>query len=220
MGVATAGCTPGFGVGGDAGRRADVARSIDRYIDPGGALTCTAPVTDYTNWTKSCGTERWAVKTAVDADTSQVNLVPVITTIAQLTALTAPSSLPNASRVAPTETTLFELRDVTLTEAKLETDSDYHMVISDGSRTMIAEIPYPAGCAQSSAFYCNLTHARSVADSLSLTGSFNTINRPVTLMGIGFFDYQHGQTGVAPNAIELHPVLAMCVGAGCDPRSP
>jgi hypothetical protein len=23
----------------------------------------------------------------------------------------------------------------------------------------------------------------------------------------GFFDYQHGQTGVAPNAIELHPVL-------------
>lgn len=25
--------------------------------------------------------------------------------------------------------------------------------------------------------------------------------------GVAFFDYQHGQTGVAPNAIELHPVL-------------
>jgi hypothetical protein len=23
-----------------------------------------------------------------------------------------------------------------------------------------------------------------------------------------FFDYNHGQTGVAPNAIELHPILA------------
>ena len=24
---------------------------------------------------------------------------------------------------------------------------------------------------------------------------------------LGFFDFEHGQTGVAPNAIELHPVL-------------
>ena len=27
------------------------------------------------------------------------------------------------------------------------------------------------------------------------------------VVGVAFFDYQHGQTGVAPNAIELHPVL-------------
>jgi hypothetical protein len=26
--------------------------------------------------------------------------------------------------------------------------------------------------------------------------------------GVAFFDFDHGQTGVAPNAIELHPVLA------------
>jgi len=25
--------------------------------------------------------------------------------------------------------------------------------------------------------------------------------------GVAFFDYEHGQTGVAPNAIELHPIL-------------
>jgi hypothetical protein len=25
--------------------------------------------------------------------------------------------------------------------------------------------------------------------------------------GVLFFDYPHGQTGVAPNAIEVHPVL-------------
>jgi hypothetical protein len=28
-----------------------------------------------------------------------------------------------------------------------------------------------------------------------------------TITGVGFFDFDHGQTGVAPNAIELHPVL-------------
>jgi hypothetical protein len=26
--------------------------------------------------------------------------------------------------------------------------------------------------------------------------------------GVAFFDFDHGQTGVTPNAIELHPVLA------------
>lgn len=25
--------------------------------------------------------------------------------------------------------------------------------------------------------------------------------------GVAFFDYNHGQTGVAPNAIELHSIL-------------
>jgi len=28
-----------------------------------------------------------------------------------------------------------------------------------------------------------------------------------SVTGVAFFDYDHGQTGVAPNAIELHPVL-------------
>jgi hypothetical protein len=27
------------------------------------------------------------------------------------------------------------------------------------------------------------------------------------ITGVGFFDFEHGQSGVAPNAIELHPVL-------------
>jgi hypothetical protein len=29
-----------------------------------------------------------------------------------------------------------------------------------------------------------------------------------TITGVGFFDFDHGETGVARNAIELHPVLA------------
>src|SRR5262249_15893678 len=28
-------------------------------------------------------------------------------------------------------------------------------------------------------------------------------------------DFNHAQTGVAPNAIELHPVLGLCFGANC-----
>ncbi len=29
-----------------------------------------------------------------------------------------------------------------------------------------------------------------------------------TVIGVGFFDFLHGQRGVAPNGIELHPALA------------
>jgi hypothetical protein len=31
--------------------------------------------------------------------------------------------------------------------------------------------------------------------------------RRARLGGVAFFDYLHGQTGVAPNGIELHPIL-------------
>jgi hypothetical protein len=27
------------------------------------------------------------------------------------------------------------------------------------------------------------------------------------VVGVASFDYNHGQTGIAPNAIELHPIL-------------
>jgi hypothetical protein len=34
---------------------------------------------------------------------------------------------------------------------------------------------------------------------------------PVTITGVAFFDKLHGQTGVAPNGIELHPVLSITI---------
>jgi hypothetical protein len=32
--------------------------------------------------------------------------------------------------------------------------------------------------------------------------------------GVAFFDFDHGQTGVAPNAIELHPMLRFACLSG------
>jgi hypothetical protein len=42
----------------------------------------------------------------------------------------------------------------------------------------------------------------------------------VTLRGLGFFDFAHGQDGVAPNAIELHPVISIEFGGQAPPASP
>ena len=157
----------------------------------------------------SCGVERWSVKTGTDADASLVNLnTPVIQTIGYLDSLTAPSTLPANNRVQPTETTLFVV-DATLVEYKLETDSDYHLVLKDAQgNTMIAEIPDPACVGAGSVFAAGIQNARSEFDGkYTVTTSFQTANIPVEVRGVGFFDFNHGQTGVAPNAIELHAVL-------------
>jgi hypothetical protein len=39
------------------------------------------------------------------------------------------------------------------------------------------------------------------------TSSFTSLSGTAVVNGVGFFDFKHGQRGVAPNAIELHPAL-------------
>jgi hypothetical protein len=166
--------------------------------------------------TGSCGVERWSVKTGTDADRALINLQSTTnTTIAALGALTAPGTLPANNRIQPTETTVYRLQ-ATLTEYKLEADSDYHLVLSDGSgHTMIAEIPDPACVGTTSPLATSISKSRAEFDAkYTPTTSFQTANVPVTVTGVGFFDFLHGQPGVAPNGIELHAVLDVQFGTG------
>jgi Bacterial Ig domain len=130
-------------------------------------------------------------------------------------ALTAPGTLPANNRVQPTEATVFTI-NATLTEYKLESDSDYHIVIQDASgNTMITEIPSPGCVGTGSPFATMISSARSKFDAqLHATTSFQTANIPVQIKGVGFFDFLHGQTGVAPNGVELHPVLDIVFNPG------
>lgn len=172
--------------------------------------------------TGSCGVERWAVKTGTDADAGLINLQSVTpTTIAQLTSLPAPGNLPSNNRIQPTETTVFQLSD-TLTEYKLENDSDYHLVLSDTSgKTMIVEIPDPACVGSSSPLLSDIQRSRSEFNArYTPTTSFQTANVLVTVTGVGFFDFLHGQTGVAPNGIELHAILDIQFGSGGGTPTP
>ena len=163
-----------------------------------------------------CGVERWSVKTGTDPDASKVNLnSPTSTTIASMRAFTAPNPIPANNRVSPAETTVWVI-NATLTEYKLESDSDYHLVIQDASgNTMITEIPMPPCVGSSSPFLPGITNARSEFDAkLTATTSFQTANIPVRIQGVGMFDFLHGQTGVAPNGIEIHPILDIIFNPG------
>lgn len=156
----------------------------------------------------SCGVERWSVKTGTDADAGAIDLGHVVpTTIAALTGLPKPASLPSNNRIAPTETTVYSIT-ATLTLYKHETDADYHVVLSDGARTMIVESTDIGCVGPGSPLAAGIQNARSELDAqLTPTSSFKTANVSVTVTGVGFFDFLHGQTGVAPNGIELHPLL-------------
>jgi uncharacterized protein (TIGR03437 family) len=114
--------------------------------------------------------------------------------------LSAPSSKPDNNRVQPTETTIFALT-ATLT--------NYKLVLADlAGNTMIAEIPLPGCVGLGSPFAPAITTARAAFNAqLTAATSFKTANVPVLVKGVGFFDFLHGQTGVAPNGIELHPIL-------------
>ena len=170
--------------------------------------------------TGSCGVERWDVKTGSDPAVGQVNMTAQGTTIATLIGIPAPSTLgsssPRFTYTGSPEIQNFQLTNVTLTQYKLENDSDYHLILQDSAgNTMIAEIPYP-GCLTNSAWTTQITNARNAFDAkYAVTTSFQTANAVVTVTGVGFFDILHGQTGVAPNGIELHAVLGICWGTNC-----
>ena len=145
----------------------------------------------------ACGFERWTVKTLQD----RPHLLPVRrTTVVALTNAPAPAVLPD-SRL-PFERRVFRVvAQVVL--IRPEADSDLHLVLVDRGRTMIAEAPDPA-CAPT-ATPPRRRQMTAVRQAVRLCRA--------AVVGVAFFDSLHGQTGVAPNGIELHPILGFrCLG--------
>jgi hypothetical protein len=165
----------------------------------------------------ACGTERWPVKVGTDRDASKVAASPQVRTIAQLRSIAAPRHPESrgSTRFAPTELTTFQVNGI-LRVIKRETDQDYHLVITDPTNpriTIIVESPDPQ-CASGSRFLDQITSVRTMLDqTLQLGRVFgpenlrSELSMPVTVTGVAFFDVLHGQEGLAPNGIELHPVL-------------
>jgi hypothetical protein len=184
------------------------AKNIPATVTDAQARTATAGIT-VTVASPTCGVERWSVKVGTDPDAPQVDTskaTPV--TISDMRSWPAPSpSPPDNARVTPYEKTVW-LINGTMTVYKKETDVDYHLVVQDGAgNTLVTEIPCPC-CAVGSPFQSFIATSRQTFDArLTATTSFQTANIPVRIKGVGFFDFLHGQTGLAPNGIEVHSIL-------------
>lgn len=149
-------------------------------------------------------------------------------TVDQLRALAVPSGFNknnDASRYVPVEETEYVVQAI-LVGFKEESDRDLHVVLASPANiahTMIGEVPDPK---------CSTVAASGHASQISkVRTSFVKCfgSAPVgklkkfggtmvaKLTGVGFFDVLHGQTGVAPNGIELHPIVAVKTISGTCP---
>ena len=141
-----------------------------------------------------CGVERWTVKTLGDRP---VLLPARPTTIKFLVTRPTSEGLPQTR--LPFERHIYRVT-AAVTLVRPEDDGDFHLVLQDGAgRTMIAESPM-GSCGRSATLRRQLQMA-AARKRLRLCSR-------ASVTGVAFFDFQHGQTGVAPNAVELHPILA------------
>jgi hypothetical protein len=153
----------------------------------------------------ACGHERWTVKTLQD----RPRLLPVRkVTLRYLVTRPAPASLPTTR--LPFEGHVFRVA-AAVTLVRSEADGDLHLVLSDGSRTMIAESPSASCTGKATALRRKqMVQARTAV----------RVCPTAVITGVAFFDFKHGQTGVAPNAIELHPILSFFCGSAPPPPAP
>jgi hypothetical protein len=166
-----------------------------------------------------CGVGRWAVKTLSDSRASEVNFTPKPTTVDALRSLSVSAANSATPRTAPFETRTYRVQAV-LVEARRESDHDFHLIIAQPgapTHTMIVELPDP-NCkgAANSLKKTQIAAARSAFISAcgtppSSPASFKHLHGTATITGVGFVDVVHtpAQEGVAPNDVELHPVLRL-----------
>ena len=155
----------------------------------------------------SCPVERGPVKEGADADRSKVSTTIAKASITYLRGRPKPSSYPRNRRVTATELHTYQVT-VYLTQYKQESDGDLHLVLKDSAgHSMIAEVPYGACVPSTSRWRKAIATARSTFTAhYKVTTSWHYVHRLVDVRGIGYLDPLHGQTGVAPNGVELHPV--------------
>lgn len=154
------------------------------------------------------GKDRWDVKTLCDNDSRKIDSVIVISTVKQMRTLQT-KRIGNTTPRFGDEFHIFQI-DCKIREYKTEADGDYHLVmtdLNDSTITMIGEIADP---------YCQKTmRSEYLGKFIDSQASFQMVQRTAKyvqnsvyrITGVGFFDKLHGQLGVAPNGIELHPII-------------
>ena len=147
------------------------------------------------------------MKIWADDDSARVDTFPIPITIGELIQIPPPvGSRPQRSRVGDAEFKTFVLRGRLMAVLPQDDDSDIHVVLRDLERpdaTIVAEIPHP-GCTAVERHAKLFDEARRALRTVPRNGI-------VELVGIGFFDRLHGQRGMFPNGLEIHPVLRLRV---------
>jgi hypothetical protein len=123
-----------------------------------------------------CGFERWTVKTLQD----RPSLLPVRTvTLRFLVTRPAPASLPSTR--LPFERHVYRVV-AAVTEIRPEDDGDFHLILRDHGRSMIAETP---------ALACTGRATPVLRARMQAARRATRVCRRAAVTGVAFFDYDH-----------------------------
>jgi len=158
------------------------------------------------------GKERWDVKTLQDRAASEVdydNISPAtVESMGQIPLNFNPNVEAEFFR-HPEEKKVYRIKNCKISLVKNESsaDGDYHLVIKQGTITMIGEIPdYHCQNNRQSPAIEVFKKVRTDFQPL-LTGK-RYLNHTFDITGVAFFDPPHNQTGRNKiNGVELHPIL-------------
>lgn len=161
-----------------------------------------------------CGSERWSAKTLADGTYLSTSIIA--TSVEALRPLPRPAGVDGFdSPRARSEQQVYRVQ-AELLGFKLENDQDIHLVLAqpgNRSATIIAEIPDPKcmrGAGQDAIDAVGRVRLAFVrAFGIPPVTHFAIAYKPVTVIGPAFFDFDHEQSGLAPNAIEIHPVIGI-----------
>jgi hypothetical protein len=167
------------------------------------------------------GVFRWPVRTGADPDAALVEATPVATTVEELIAEPRPSDMPLESRVIPAyqshraegpERHIYQL-EARIVGCKLQMSGNLHLNLQgETGQTMIANCPDPDPqfVAPGSRWVKEIAEVRrEIEDKLQPESRKKKVNERVRITGVGFFNAIHGQWGLAPNGLELTPVLSI-----------
>ena len=162
----------------------------------------------------SCGVERWAVKTLSDSAASQIDLGRVQSvSIRDLNLMPAHCSGIPDSRTFGAEFQVFETTGRIIV-VRSEDDRDYHVALADpadAAYTIVVEVPDPdCNVAAQSSLRAFLVEARRSLDAIVAGRSLSSLmGQTLRVRGVGFYDFNHGQTGRSQSCLELHPLTAV-----------
>jgi len=157
---------------------------------------------------KCGGEEHWAQKVLIDKAADSIDLTILPATIKDLTSIDTKLPENKYKESKPRmeiERHIYQIKHCIISDILRENDNDLHLVIEDGhGNHMIAEVPDElCADAKKSDWSGNFEEVRITV----LKYANNYRHFLFTVTGVLFVDKSHGQTGVAPNSIELHPII-------------
>ncbi len=154
------------------------------------------------------GVERWSIKVFTDTAAHTIDFTPKATSITHLCHIDTPKITTTMPRFDSIEDSTYVVI-CNILEKLNESDSDCHLVLTDGNDTMIGEIPDPnCTSVMASPKVSEFVVCRHWVDSVIGKSTNTHVSiAPVKVTGVAFLDPPHNQTGRARNNVELHSII-------------